>query len=61
MKRRHLQNIQSFETSTESGNLQGYDEQTVYIVRSMGFGRVLFQQRSAETVYRHLHHPAKNN
>ena len=29
------------------------------IVRSMGFGRVLFQQRSAETVYWHLHHPAK--
>ena len=29
------------------------------IVRSMGFGGVLFQWRSAETVYRHLHHPAK--
>ena len=29
------------------------------IVHSMGFGRVLFQQRSAETVYQHLHHPAK--
>ena len=31
----------------------------VCIARSMGFGRVLFQLRSAETVYRHLHHPAK--
>ena len=31
------------------------------IVRSMGFGGDLFQWRSAETVYRHLHHPAKNN
>ena len=29
------------------------------IVHSMCFGRVLFQQRSAETVYWHLHHPAK--
>ena len=28
-------------------------------VRSIGFGRVLFQQRSAETVYRYLHHPAE--
>ena len=25
----------------------------------MDFGRVLFQQRSAETVYWQLHHPAK--
>ena len=31
----------------------------LFILRFMGFGRVLFQQRSAETVYRHLHHPAK--
>ena len=29
------------------------------IVRSIGFGRDLFQQRSAETVHRHLHHSAK--
>ena len=28
---------------------------------SMDFGRVLFQQRSEETVYRHLHYPGKNN
>ena len=27
----------------------------------LDFGRVLFQWRSAEIVYRHLHHPAKNN
>ena len=27
----------------------------------LDFGRVLFQWRSAETVYQHLHHPAKNN
>ena len=27
----------------------------------LDFDRVLFQQRSAETVYRHLHHPTKNN
>ena len=34
-----------------------YSEES--IVRSMGFGRLLFQQRPAETVYRHLHPPAK--
>ena len=28
-------------------------------VRFMDFGRVLFQLRSAETVYWYLHHPAK--
>ena len=27
----------------------------------MDFGRVLFQKRSAETIYWHLHHPAKND
>ena len=34
---------------------------TISIVRCMGFGRVLFKWSPAETVYRHLHHPAKNN
>ena len=29
MKMGHLQNIQSFETSTETGNLQRYDEQNI--------------------------------
>ena len=29
MKTGHLQNIQSFETSIETGNLQRYDEQSI--------------------------------
>ena len=31
----------------------------VFKVHSLALGRVLLQQRSAETVYRHLHHPAQ--
>ena len=30
-------------------------------VNSLAFGRVLLQQRSAETVYRHFHHPARSD
>ena len=33
MKMEHLQNIQSFETSIESGNLQSYDEQNIKQVK----------------------------
>ena len=32
----------------------------VYTVCLLDFGSFLFQWRSAETVYRHLHHPAKS-
>ena len=28
---------------------------------SLEFGRVLLQYRSAQTLFRHLHHPARNN
>ena len=34
MKMGHLQNIQSFETFIETGNLQSYDEQSIHTFRS---------------------------
>ena len=30
----HLQNIQSFETSIETGNLQRYDEQSIVFIQT---------------------------
>ena len=32
----HLQNIQSFETAIETGNLEGYDEQSIHKIFIFG-------------------------